>query len=321
LLVKQVEKQNFYSPLKIGFLIVALAYFSFTFHAMFTLSWIGEWESFSGSFRLVILIEDITANIGIASRFVASLIAFAGVILYFAKRGLSKQTIMKILRYVLIGEAIYWLGLLASGFLPLFSTLGFTTWRVNGHTSTVSVLTSLLLVELPLLIQSIAIPSILFKLSYELTPNKPMKGIVKWGLIAGTVYVFVLWLNNTSLWVLTIMRQGTEYLTFYPENMVSFAFASIGMFVLWIFTICFSKKTIGKEIMKKPQLRTIGTIIITLGFFYLWNYLTWIFFGKDEIWSNWYVWFLGHNLNLWLLSVPLVGLPLIFEREEEYGNR
>ena len=315
-----MEKRSFYSPLRIGFLIVALAYFLFTFHAMFTLSWIGEWESFSGSLRLVILIEDITANIGIASRFVASLIAFAGVILYFVKRGLSKLTIMRILRYVLIGEAIYWLGLLASGFLPLFSTLGFTTWRVNGHTSTVSVLTSLLLVELPLLMQSIAIPSILFKLSYELKPNKPVKEIVKWGLIAGTAYVFVLWLNNTSLWVLTIMRQGAEYLTYYPENLLSFAFTSIGMLVLWIFTIRFSKKTIEKEIMEKPELKTIGAIIIALGFLYLWNYLTWIFFGKDEIWSNWYVWFLGHNLNLWLLSVPLVGLPLIFEPEEAYGH-
>jgi len=118
---------KFYWSLKIGFLVVAVAYFLFTFHAMFTLSWIGEWESFSGSFRLVIFVEDVSANIGIAFRLVASAIAFTGVIFYIMKKGLSNQTITKVLRWVLVGEAIYWLGLLASGVLPLFYTLGFAT--------------------------------------------------------------------------------------------------------------------------------------------------------------------------------------------------
>ena len=170
-----------YPPLKIGFLIVALAYFMFTYHAMFTLSWIGEWESFSGSFRLVIFIEDITSTIGIASRLVASTIAYLGAILYFERRGLSTQTTMKVLRLVLIGEAIYWLGLLPSGVLPLFSTQGFAMWRVDGHISVLPVLTSLLTNEIPLLVESIAIPAVLFKLSYELNPNKPAKGAIKWG--------------------------------------------------------------------------------------------------------------------------------------------
>jgi hypothetical protein len=305
-----MTEQKVYSPLKIGFLIVALAYFLFTFHEMFTLSWIGEWESFSGAFRFVVFVEDITANIGIASRLVASAIAFAGVILYFTK-GLPTQKTKKVLRLVLIGEAIYWLGLLASGVLPLFSTLGFATWRVNGHISTLPVLTSLLTNEIPLLIESIAIPVVLFKLSYELKPNKPAKGAINWGLIAGTVYVLVFWLTNTTRWVSTIMRQGTEYLTSYPQNLLSFALTSIGMLALTVFTAYFAKKSIGTETVENLKLNTIGAITIALGLFYLWNYLSWIFFGTDEIWSNWYVWFLGINPNLWLLSIPLVGLPLL----------
>lgn len=310
-----MAEQKSYSPLKIGFLIVTLAYFLFTFHAMFTLSWIGEWESFGGSFRFVIFVEDITASIGIASRLVASTIAFAGAILYLVKKELSTQKTMKVLRLVLIGEAIYWLGLLASGVLPLFSTLGFAMWRVDGHISTLPVLTSLLTNEMPLLGESLAIPVVLFKLSYELNPNKPAKGAIKWGLIAGTVYVLVFWLTNTTLWVSTVMRQGMEYLTSYPENLLSFALTSIGMLALAVFTAYFAKKSIGTEIVEKLKLKTIGAITIALGLFYLWNYLTWIFFGRDEIWSNWYGWFLGHNLNLWLLSIPLVGLPLLFEQK------
>jgi hypothetical protein len=310
-----MPEQKFYSPLKIGFLIVALTYFLFTFHAMFTLSWIGEWASFSGSFRFVILVEDITANIGIASRLVASTVAFVGVILYFVKKGLSTQTTMKVLRLVLIGEAIYWLGLLASGVLPLFSTLGFAMWRVDGHISTLPVLTSLLTNEVPVLVESIAIPVVLFKLAYELNPNKPAKRAIKWGLIAGTVNVLVFWWTNTAQWVSTVIRQGTAYLTSYPENLLSFALTSIGMLALTVFTAYFAKKSIGTETVEKLELKTIGAITIALGLFYLWNYLTWIFFGTNEIWSNWYAWFLGHNLNLWLLSIPLVGLPLLFEQK------
>ena len=307
-----MTEQKFYSPLKIGFLIVALAYFLFTFHAMFTLSWIGEWESFGGAFRLVVFVEDVTANIGIASRLVASTIAFAGAVLYFTKKGRPTQTTMKLLRLVLIGEAIYWLGILASGVLPLFSTLGFATWRVDGHISVLPVLTSLLTNEMPALVESIAIPAVLFKLAYELKPNKPARKTIKWGLIAGAVYVLVFWWTDTAQWVSTVTRQGTAYLTSYPQNLLSFALTSIGMLALTAFTMHFAKESIGTESVEKLPLKTIGAITSALGLFYLWNYLTWIFFGTNEIWSRWYQWFLGHNLNLWLLSIPLVGLPLLF---------
>jgi hypothetical protein len=310
-----MAKQSFYSPLKIGLLLVALAYFLFTFHAMFTLSWIGEWESFGDPFRFVVFVEDVVANVGLAFRLVASTVAFAGVILYLAKKSLSKQTTVKLLRVVLVGEAIYWIGLLPSGVLPLFSTLGFATWRVDGHVSLLPVLTSLLTNEIPLLVESIAIPAVLFKLAYELNPNKPAKGAVKWGLLAGAVYVLVFWLSNTTLWVTTVMRQGTAYLTSYPQNLLSFILTAFGMLALTVFTAWFAKKSVGTETLEKLDLKTVGAIITALGLFFLWNYLTWIFFGTDENWSNWYQWFLGHNLNLWLLSIPLVGLPLLFKRK------
>jgi hypothetical protein len=310
-----MANQNFYSPLKIAFFIVASAYFLFTFHAMFTLSWIGEWESFGDPFRFVVFVEDVAANIGLAFRLAASTIAFAGVILYFAKKGLSHLTTVKVLRLVLVGEAIYWLGLLPSGVLPLFSTLGFATWRVDGHVSLIPVLTSLLTNEIPLFVESIAIPAVLFKLAYELNPNKPVKGAIKWGLIAGAVYVLVFWLTNTALWVTAVMRQGTAYLTSYPQNLFSFVLTSIGMLALTVFTGYFAKKSVGTETVEKLDLKSVGAITTALGLFFLWNYLTWIFFGTDEIWSNWYQWFLGHNLNLWLLAIPLVGLPLLFKRK------
>jgi uncharacterized membrane protein YqhA len=114
------------------------------------------------------------------------------------------------------------------------------------------------------------------------------------------------------MWIATLMSKGTEYLITYPENLLSFALTTIGLLALAVFTAYFTKKSIGTESLEKLKLRTIGAIIVALGLYFLWNYLTWIFFGG---WSNWYAWFLGHNLDLWMLSLPLVGLPLLFKRQ------
>jgi hypothetical protein len=309
-----MPKPSVYSPLKIGLLIVVVAYFLFTFHAMFNLSWIGEWESFNGSLRTIIFAEDISASIGVAFRLLASAIALGAIILYFARKGLSTQITKKLLRIALTCEAIYWLGLLTTAILTLTSTLGVTVWRANGHISTLPIPISLLIYELPLLIESIIIPAVLFKLSYELKPNKPLTGAIKWGLIAGTIYVLVFWLTSTAIWISTVLRQGLQYLITYPENLLSFSLSAFGMLALTIFVAYFTKKSAGTTNIEKLDTQTIGAIITMLGLFYLWNYLSWIFFGRDETWSYWYLWFLG-NLNLWLLSIPLVGLPLLFKHK------
>jgi len=314
-----MPKPSFYSPLKIGFLIVAVAYFLFTFHAMFTLSWIGEWESFDGSLRSIIFAEDVSAAIGVAFRLVASAVALGGVILYFVRKGLPTHSIKNLLRLVLFGEAIYWLGLLTTAVLTLTSTFGFTIWRVNGHISTLPLFVSLLIYEIPLLIESIVIPAVLFKLSNELKANKPAKQAIKWALIAGTVYVLVFWLTSTAIWVSTVLRQGIQYLTAYPENLLSFTLTTFGMLALTIFTAYFTKKSLGTENGEKLEIQTIGAIITTLGLFYLWNYLSWVFFGKPETWSYWYLWFLG-NLNLWLISIPMLSLPLLFHYKQSPKN-
>jgi hypothetical protein len=104
-------------------------------------------------------------------------------------------------------------------------------------------------------------------------------------------------------------------LTAYPENLLSFALTTFGMLALTVFTAYFTKRSIGTERVEKLDIQTIGAILTVLGLFYLWNYLSWIFFGRDETWSYWYLWFLG-NLNLWLLSIPMIGLPLLFKNKQ-----
>jgi hypothetical protein len=305
-----MAEPKFYSPLKIGLLIVSIAYFLFTFHALFTLSWIGEWEHVGGSVSFWIFITDISASVCLVFRFIASLIAVSTVIFYFVKKGLSAPTSFKVLKWILVLEAIYWLGLLVSGIWGVLPAelAGFGTSGEGLNFNLVLLITT----GIPCLVSATAIPIALFKLAFQLNPNKPMKEAIKWGLIAGTVYVFVFWLNNAGMWITTLLSKGTEYVSAYPENLLSFTLTIYGLPVLAIFTAYLMGKSIGTETLEKLELRPIGAIITALGLYFLWNYLTWIFFGG---WSDWYAWFLGHNLDLWMLSLPLVGLPLLFKRQ------
>lgn len=303
-----MAQQKFYTPLKVGLLAVVISYFLFTFHAMFTLSWIGEWERIGGgSFNFTILVEDISATVGLVFRFAASIIALAAIIFYFAKKGLSKPTTYKVMRWVLVFEGIYWLGLIATAG---FSVQSFG--QMLSRSLPLSTLLNMLLVSvIPTVVESVILPITLFILAFKLNPNKPLKNAIKWGLITGTIYIVVFWLINTSSWVGVVRQKGTEYLTARPEHLLSYILTIVGLLALTIYTAYFAKKSCAAETPQELKLRTIGGIILALGMYFLWNYLSWVIFAGDT-WNNWYAWFLGHNMDLWILSLPLVGLPLLF---------
>ncbi len=294
-------EQKFYTPLKIGLLTVTLAYFLFNLHTMFTLEWIGEWARTPGVFNTIQFIEDINATIGNSFRMVGSVIAIVALVIYFVKKNFSKNKGILIAKVVLVFEGIYWLGLLASGASGVYRLF----------TSSSSLNYSLGYV-LPAVLESTIVPITLIIFAYKLSPNKPMNKSIKWGLISGTVLVFVYWLLNTGIWVLVLPVKGTEYLT-YPYVMVAFLSTVLGLLALTAYSV-YTTKTLSKtESLQDLNLKPVGVMILGLGLFYLWNYLTWIFFGGDHVWSSWYAWLLGHNMDLWMLSLPLVGLPLLFD--------
>ncbi|MCW4004911.1 MAG: hypothetical protein NWE95_13475 [Candidatus Bathyarchaeota archaeon] len=288
-------EQKFINPLNaVGIAAVVTAYFLFTFHAMFTLSWIGEWEGLSEPIAFAIFVTDVTAGFFLAFRLIASIIAITTTILYFTKKRLSPSTTNKLLQWILVFEALYWIGLLPSGI-----------WGMLSATNIVFLLNT----GIPCLIASIGIPIALFKLAFKLRPNKPQREAIKWALIAGVLYIVAFWLNNTGMWITTASQLGIEQLIAQPELLVSFGSTVFGLLALAIFTGYFAKKSIGIESLHEFKIRTVGAILVALGLFYLWNYMTWIFFGG---WNQWYAWLLGHNLDLWMLSLPLLGLPLLF---------
>jgi len=286
------------SPLKVGLLIVVASYFLFTLHAMFTLQWLGEWN-IGGHFNFGVFITDIAALPGLMARFIGSLIAFGAVVLVIKKGQLQSST-YKLLKIVLVLEALYWLSLVPSGIWGILpSARGFN-------------LSFLLSTGLPCLVASITIPVSLFALVRNLGLNKPQKAAIKWSLIAGIFYVLAFWLNNSGMWLVMVIQKGFGYVLSTPQYLVSFSATLVGLLALTIYTAYLTKKSMGIEQVQNLRIGSIGAILTALGVYYLWNYLTWIFFGG---WNQWYAWILGHNLDLWLLSLPLVGLPLLFYKK------
>ena len=155
-------------------------------------------------------------------------------------------------------------------------------------------------------------PVVLVKLFYELSPNRPVKKAVKWGLIAGVSFLLVVWLNNMGNWVFAVMEKGSQYVTSYPVNAFTFATTTIGLLLLTLYAANFSRKSFGVESFEKLNLKKIGLAIIFLGLYMDVNYVLWLLFGSVGGWGTWYAWMLGHNMDQWLLALPLLGVSMLF---------
>ena len=304
------SEENFYSPFKIGLLAVIIAFFMFTLYSLITVEWIGEWEGLDPYTSYWIFITDISSFVGLISRFIGSLIAVVAYCYYFVSKDLSTKIADRVLKIVLIAEAIYWFTFITSGiwgFTPIFDAILDNPSNIGG-------ISFILSTGIPCMFEAIFLPISLIKIVTHLGTNKPKTGVIKWGLIGGTGYIFVWWLNNMGLWINTIIIKGTEYLINYPINMISFVSTIIGLLALGIIAIIFSKKSIGTKQVESLNLKIVGAIIVFGGLYFLWNYIGGIMYGK-ELWSVWYAWLLGHNLDLWALSLPLLGLPLLFKND------
>jgi hypothetical protein len=304
-----MAEAKFNSPLKIGLLTVVTAYFLFTLHAVLTLEWIGEWDRIGLAFRDQIYVEDVTSFVGMIIRLAAAAIALAAVVYYLVKKGIPKQTTLKVTRVIIILEAAYWLSILSSAIYAIQNLASAT--RGLSFATTEFALISLASTS-TLIIEAIIIPIALLILAYNLSSSKPQKGIIKWSLISGTLYILLFWISNTSDWQYAIRQKGIIYLTAHPENMLNFVLTTVGLLVLALYSAYFTVKSSKLDSVDNLSMRAAGAIILALGLYFLWNYLSWIYFGGDTVWSAWYAWFLGHNLDLWLLSLPFIGVHLLF---------
>jgi hypothetical protein len=288
-------------PLKIGLLFASAALFSYMMYE-FTNGIINR----GPLTNYFILLTDPPACIGEASRAAAGLIALVAVLSLMFKKDFSKPEAYTLIRLVVLFEAGYW-------FMSFFMSgvMGLRGLIVSPGTFGGAVL-STIENTLPCFLQSIGLVAVLLKLFFKLNPNKPTKGIIKWGLIVGMFYIFVFWLNNTALWIGALVGKGTEYITLYPANMFSFLITTVGLLLLGLYAAYFTKKSIGTESLAKLNMPIVGAIVTLVGLYFGVHYMMYIFLGAVGGWGTWYAWMLGHNLDLWAMALPFVGLPLLF---------
>ena len=287
-------------PLRVGLLFVSFSLFSYMLY-----------EFVNGIINrgpltvFFIYLTDIPQCVGMAFRMVAGFIAVIAVLFYIVRKDLSKPEALMAVRLAVLFEAAYWLSFLPSGILGL---RGFTTFS-----STLSAqISGLMENTLPCLLQSIGLTAVLVKLFLELSPKKSPRGAIKWGLIAGTMYVFVFWLNNTGNWIAAVISKGTDYILLYPANLLSFLVTTVGLLLLGLYAARFTKKSMGADSLAKVNMHTVGVIVTLVGLYFLGHYVMWLFLGSVGGWGTWYAWLLGHNLDLWAMSLPFAGLPLLF---------
>ncbi len=291
------------SSIKIGLLIVALTWFSFTFY-----------EFIKSAFNIMkgifwIELTDTAGVIGLGFRTVASLIAVITILFFIFRKDLSKSETMMSIRWIVLGEAVCFLSVFPVVIWGLDILANFGLNELG--------LTFLVGSTIPVLFESVAIPIVLIKLFFSLNPNKPISNVIKWSLISGTVYIFMFWLNNASAWIVAVMAQGIDYVTLYPANIFSFVLTTVGLLALGLYSAYFTKKSISEGQLEKIDLRKVGLIISSLGLYFLVIYVMWLVLGSVGGWSDWYAWFLGHNVELWVMTIPLVGVPLLFKKRFE----
>ena len=286
-------------PLRLGLFLVSLSWFSYMLYEFangvinrgpLTFFWI--------------LVTDVPGCIGMGFRTAAGFIAVVTILFYIVRRDLSKPEALMALRLVVLFEAGYW----------FFSFFMAGVWGLVTPGAFGGVLLMTIESTLPSFLQSIGLAAVLVKLFLELSPNKPAKNAIKWGLIAGTFYVFVFWLNNTTNWIAAVIDKGIDYVLLYPANMFSFVLTTVGLLLLALYAAFFARKSIGTESLTKLNIHTVGVIVTLVGLYFAVHYVMWIFLGNVGGWGTWYAWMMGHNLDLWAMSLPLVGLPLLFYR-------
>lgn len=296
--------------LRVGILIAAFTWFFFT-GFQFIKSAFNIYGDPSRMFW--VSLSDTAGTFGLGFRTMAALIAVLTILFFVAKKDLTKPEVTMSIRWIILGEAVF--------MLALFPCIAWSAAAALGASNTMG-LGSFTESTLPIIVEAIIIPVVLFKLFLELNPNKPARGAIKWGLISGIAYLFMFWLNNTGNWIGAVERKGIEYVTMYPDHILSIGLTAGGLLALSIYTAVYTRNSAVKDAFSQLNLRKVGAIITLLGLYFLLNYVFWLVLGTDQKWSTWYAWLLGHNMDLWLLALPLIGIPLMYnDHLNQYTNK
>lgn len=280
---------------KIGLFLVVFSWFAFTMYQLYL-----------GILNVAVPFTDIPGGIGLGFRAAAGFVALITILFYLVKRDLPLPEVVTSMRWIVLLEAAYWVSFLPSGIW------GFQT-VIRGYSREFFIVET----GLPCFIESILVPVVLVMLFYQLSLRKPAKNAIKWGLISVVVYIFVFWFNYLSQWWGQIIWTSIGFVTLYPVNAFGFALTVGGLFLLMLYAAVYAKKSAGTDALTGLNLKSAGIIVTAFGLYFDIIFFLWLLFGSVGGWNLWHTFFIYHNVDLWIMSLPLVGLPLLFLKNQD----
>lgn len=278
--------------LKIGLFFVSFFWLILTLYKLSTVLLYGIFVPFT----------DLPATFGLGFRIAASLVALVTSIRFLGKTHFSFTNTASSIKIIILFEALYWLLFLPSGL-----------WGFQYSNILYSREFFILEAGLPCTVASIVIPTMLGILLIKIHSKKPPQELIKWSLIASTAYLLVFWFNYTSQWWSEIFVGGLNFML--KSGLFAFEFALTvgGLLLIAFYTANYTKEFTEINRIEKLSLRKAGVIITAFGLYFDVLLFLWILFPDSgnalTVWPTFYV---EHNADIWMASLPLVGLPLIF---------
>jgi spore coat protein A len=296
--------------IKAGLTIVVVSWLIYTAY------WTYKFAAFTPNIRfntdIFSSLSLVFLTVGAAARTAAGVFGLA--VLGSVWRGKWTLTTRRLLTVAILLEAFY--------LISYFPTAG-----VGPHIGD-----PVLVVEatIPSIIEALAVPIPLFVLAFKLTKGERAYGdAIKWGCIAGVAYLFVYWVRFNAQWFATFIQtpnynpfdgvglpgHGILYVLNYPLNMFEFLLTVLGFLLLCFFSLWALLPAI-RTPGTKPSTRRIGVILLLFGAYVITIAALFGIFdhvGGHSIWSEF---FAIHNVDRWLVSLPLLAIPLILHKEK-----
>ncbi|XES77575.1 MAG: hypothetical protein ACBZ72_01550 [Candidatus Bathyarchaeia archaeon] len=250
---------------------------------------------------------DIPGAVGLSFRIAAAFVALVAVLFYLAKRAFSDVELITTFRWLVLLEAAYFVLFLPSA-----------VWGFQYSSVLYSREFFIIEAGLPCLVEALIMPTVLLMFFFKLKPNTPAAPVIKWGLITASAYLFVIWFNYTAQWWSDIYLHGLGFL---ESNLYLFEFALTvgGLLLLAIYTVVYTKNSVGAQTLAGLDLRRAGAILTALGLYFDVLVVLWVLFGDASFGrlTVWPAFSVLHNVDVWMAALPLVGLPLMFSKKRK----
>jgi uncharacterized membrane protein YozB (DUF420 family) len=304
------------SLVKVGLLIVLFSWLFFTVYWFFKgLSWIPQAVNYT---LLIDFLTEGAGTLGFILRIGAVTLAILALANFLKGKEISK--IMRLISFAVVLEALYFLCFTPSAILGFQAGLGLA----GGHTlisGESGGLWFFIETAIPTLVEAIIMPISLLKLRSKLTPDaKFNRETFKWVSVVGVCYFIVFWLTYLTQWIASFVQPesyaslypgyGLGYILEYPLNMFTFILTAVGLPLLAVFFLCSTLPA-----MRDPaagiDLRRLGVTLTLLGGYFITIILLFRIFGYVGGPSIWIVFFMFNNADLWCVTLPALGIPLI----------